>query len=98
MCATAANTRLLAGAKVNLASGTALFSVNDANNTLEDLEFGANAFLFSGGSVKFAYPIILPGSSTGTVTLQTGNAGPTNYTLTLPAVTDTIVRDPPRTR
>jgi Phage Tail Collar Domain len=90
---------------LNVAAGTANFGGN-VNVGVSSLIAGGNAMTFPGSSASLAAyglaqtwtalqtysnsDIAMLGSSTGTTTLTSANAGASNFTLTLPAITDTV--------
>lgn len=70
-----------------LGASTQTYTFPSATATLAQL--GANTF--TGAQTFPASGIILTGSSTGVTTFASANAGASNFTVTVPAATDTLV-------
>jgi hypothetical protein len=83
------------GIDILLANNASISSVNGNTTSVLNLMFlDTSNFLhlgFGGTSAIFGGTIYLPGGSTGTTQVVTANNSATNYTLTLPAITDTLV-------
>jgi len=78
------------------------YIIYDQQGNKTDLQFNSNGsgtLMAGGGPLQIGEPgstitiagnLCLLGSSTGCTTLASANAGATNYTLTFPAITDTV--------